>query len=355
MATVYVTEPGVQVHKQGERLLLKRGSETLQDIPMLDVERVVLMGKGVAITTPTLYDLTRRKIEVLYLNSRGGYVSRVIGREHGHSRLRQAQAIRTTDPASAFTIAHSIVNGKINNQRVLVQRHAEGASWSSNALVSMSRIRGMLDSATNLDELRGHEGIAAKEYFGLLRRLFKSPADGPSWNFNRREYYPPPDPINALLSFGYTLLLNDLIAACQLAGLDPDLGFFHAIDYNKPSMALDLEEEFRPIIVDSIVLAGINRGMLRLNDFEIGGTRRRPDNHSDQDNPSDRSAVRPVYLKDEPRKKFISLYEARVNEQIFYPPTGESRSYRQIFQLQAYQMGKMILGGMAHYTPFTVR
>ena len=213
----------------------------------------------------------------------------------------------------------------------------------------------MLDGAANLDDLRGHEGIAAKEYFGLLRRLLKLPADGQSWNFNRREYYPPPDPINALLSFGYTLLLNDLIASCQLSGLDPDLGFFHSIDYNKPSMALDLEEEFRPIIVDSIVLAAINHGLLRLKDFEIGAPRRKPDDAAQQAEAGAPEPVRPVYLKDEPRKKFISLYEARVNEQIFYPPTGESLSYRKIFQLQAYQMGKVILGEVPYYSPFMVR
>ena len=110
----------------------------------------------------------------------------------------------------------------------------------------MNEMKKRLDSARTLDEIRGLEGMAAKNYFSLFRRLLRSPRDGEKWGFDRREYYPPPDPVNAMLSFGYTLLLNDLIAACQLAGLDPDLGFFHAIDYGKPSMALNLEEEFRP-------------------------------------------------------------------------------------------------------------
>ena len=166
---------------------------------------------------------------------------------------------------------------------------------------------------------------------------------------------------NALLSFAYTLLLNNLVAACQLAGLDPDIGFFHAVDYNKPSMALDLEEEFRPIIADSVVLMAINRPLFRLSDFEVGQPWKQRDEEEAPDaNPRPASdprndAVRPIYLKDAGRKRFIDLYEKRVNEQIYYPPTGEQTSYRRIFELQAYALGKVILGELPGYVPFMVR
>ena len=350
MATLYVTEPGVQVHKQGQRLLVKRGTDILQDIPVIKVDRLVLMGRGVSVTTPALYALIQQNVDILYLNSRGGYVSRVVGRAHKHSRLRQTQALAVTDTARALAIARAIVSGKVTNQRVLVQRHSEGAGWARSALALMDSMRKQVDLARDLDGLRGREGLAAKEYFRLLRQLIKPPADGQSWGFERRQYFPPPDPVNALLSFGYTLLLNDLVAACQIAGLDPDLGFFHSVDYGKPAMALDLEEEFRPVIVDSIVLAAINRPLLALKDFEAGRSEE-VENEADEGD----HKIRPIYLKEEARKKFIALYEARLNEQVFYPALGEQTTYRRILELQAYQMAQAILGETGGYTPFTIR
>jgi len=172
--------------------------------------------------------------------------------------------------------------------------------------------------------------------------------------------------MNTLLSFGYTLLLNDLVAACQMAGLAPDLGFFHAVDYNRPSMALDLEEEFRPIIVDSIVLTAANRPLFRLRDFEIGQPYRRSQDDEESPPPPSSSpktgkevaeskGFHPIYLKEAARKRFISLYEARINEQILYPSTGERTSYRRIFELQAYMMARTILGERERYLPFMVR
>jgi CRISPR-associated protein Cas1 len=353
MATLYVTEPGVQVTKQGERLLVRRDKDILQDIPLIKVDRLVLMGRGVSISTPAMYALVHSKADILYLTSSGGFISRVVGQEHKHSRLRQAQAIAVTNPELALKIARAIVDGKINNQRVLVQRHAEGAAWAQSALARMDSMRKQTVKVVGLDELRGHEGMAAKDYFGLMRQMIKPPLDGKSWGFERREYYPPPDPFNALLSFGYTLLLNDLIAACQLAGLDPYLGFFHAIDYGKPAMALDLEEEFRPVIVDSIVLTAVNRSIFRLNDFEHGKNRSPSANANPQK--EQKSSVRPIFMTESARKRFISLYETRINEKIHYPLAGEQTTYRRIFQLQAHQMAKLILGETEHYAPLMVR
>ena len=348
MTTLYITEPGVQVHKKGERLLVSRGEEILQDIPMIKVNRLVLIGRGVGLTTPAVFALARNNIDVLYLTGRGGFVSRLVGREHKHSRLRHSQALAVSDAAITFSVAKTIVEGKVHNQRVLVQRHAEGASWAGRALRVMDQMKQQVDSTRSLDEVRGLEGMAAKEYFGLLRQLMRPPRDGRSWGFERREYYPPPDPINALLSFGYTLLLNDLIAACQVVGLDPDLGFFHAIDYGKPSMALDLEEEFRPIIIDSIVLTAVNHSLFGLSDFAVPTRDERAGNEGSQ-------KARPIHLSDEARKRFINLYETRLGEQIHYPPQGETTSYRRILELQAYQMARLILAEIPHYQPLTVR
>lgn len=362
MGTLYVTEMGVQVHKEGQRLLVKKGGEVLQDIPMIKVDRVVLMGKGASITTPTLYALANRKVGVYYLSSRGKYMLRTVGDDHRHSRLRQSQTRATDNPTRCMAVAQEIVRGKVHNQRVLVQRHAEGQPWARAALNQMDEMRRQVDNAQNLDELRGREGLAAKAYFSLMRQIIRPPADGHTWGFERRAYYPPTDPVNALLSFGYTLLLNDMVAVCQMTGLDPDIGFFHAVDYNKPAMALDLEEEFRPVIVDSIVLAALNRPVFGLRDFEVGrpwnGGSTSEEEDDDSAAPIDprvSPALRPIYLKEESRKRFIQMYETRVNEQILYPVTGEQTSYRRIFELQAYAMARVILGEAQRYSPFTIR
>ncbi len=376
MGTLYVTEMGVQVHKEGQRLLVKRGTEVLQDIPMIKVDRVILMGKGASITTPTLYALARQKVGVYYLSTQGRFVMRTVGDEHRHSRLRHAQARYSDHAAGCLALARAIVFGKVSNQRVLVQRHAEGAAWAGRALASMDQMRRQVDASSTLDELRGREGLAAREYFSLLRQILRPPSDGKAWGFEKRAYYPPTDPVNALLSFGYTLLLNDLIAACQLTGLDPDLGFFHVIDYNKPAMALDLEEIFRAVIVDSIVLTAINRPYFSLRDFEIGKPIQDPDEDDlpgesvpagrdqTQTRPAARPApakimadqpVRPIYMKDAARRRFIDLYESRVNESVLYPATGERTTYRRIFELQAYAVAKVILGEAERLVPFTIR
>lgn len=344
MATLYITEQGTQVQKKGQRLILVRGEEVLQDIPLIKLDRVVVMGQGINVTTPAMFTLIRHNIDVLYMTQRGGFISRVVGREHNHTKLRHQQGYAINDGKLGLVIAQAIVRGKVNNQRVLVQRHSEGAAWAGRALDSMQRMMHQVAEARTLDEVRGHEGLAAKEYFSLLRQLIRPPRDGDSWSFDRREYYPPPDPVNALLSFGYTLLLNDVIAACQIAGLDPDFGFFHAIDFGKPAMALDLEEEFRPLIVDSIVLTGVNRPLFGLRDFEQAQAKEKGG-----------TQVRPILLKEDARNRFISLYETRVNESIFYPLTGETTTYKRIFQLQAYQMAQVVLGEKDGYEPLMVK
>jgi CRISPR-associated protein Cas1 len=372
MGTLYVTETGVQVHQEGQRLLVRRGTEVLQDIPMIKVDRVVLVGKSASITTPALFALTRRNVGVYYLSSQGKYILRTVGNDHRHSKLRLFQTRVSDDPNRSLAIARTIVEGKVNNQRTLVQRHSEQAPWAHSALAQMDSMRRQVDQSSTLDELRGREGLAAKEYFHLFRQILRPPRDGRSWGFEGRNYYPPTDAVNALLSFGYTLLLNDVVAACQITGLDPALGFFHAIDYNKPSMALDLEEEFRPVIVDSIVLYAANKGIFSLQDFEIGQPWKEKSEEESENPPSalsipgqkrpgqaensqNRNPIRPVFMKENARKRFITLYETRINEQATYPPTGERTTYRRIFELQAYLMARLILGNTDQYTPYTIR
>lgn len=353
MPALYVTEPGAQLCKADDRLIVKKGDDILEEIPIIKVEQVVLVGRGVSVTTAVLHTLSRRGVDIVYLSGRGGYVSRVVGQEHKHSRVRQQQALAAADADFALHLARSIVRGKVLNQRTLVQRHSERASWARQALNGMDEMARRVDSTRTLDELRGLEGQGAKEYFSLYRRLLHPPQDGDSWGFDRRAYYPPTDPINALLSFTYSLLLRDLITACELIGLDPYLGFFHVIDYGRPSMALDLVEEFRPVIADSVVLEAANRPFVTLADFEIVDLAE-AEAERDENTPP-RAATQAVYLGKEGRDQIILLYENRVNQAVLYPPTGEQVPYRYVFQLQARQMASLLLGERNQYVPFTIR
>ncbi len=353
MTTLYVTEAGTQVRKVDERLVVYKDQQVVDEIPMIKVDQVVMVGRGVSLTTPALFELTKRGVDVVYLSGSGRYVSRLVGGEHKHGKLRYTQALATADPRRVLTLAKNIVRGKIANQRTLVRRHSEGAPWAQQALAGMDAMAQRLEANHTLDEVRGMEGQAAKEYFSLLRRLLANPINRGSWGFERRVYYPPTDPVNAMLSFGYTLLLNDMTTACQLTGLDPYLGCFHAIDYGRPSMALDLIEEFRPIIVDSIVLTAVNRFWIRLEDF---GNHKIARSGEEIDLPSpDGQAAPAVYMSAEARKKFLGWYEDRVNEQITYPITQERTTYRRIFSLQAQLMAKVILGQSQDYKPLIVK
>jgi len=317
------------------------------------VEQVVLMGRGVSLTTAAMFALTRRGVDVVYLTGAGRYVSRVVGQEHKHGKLRHQQALAAADPRFALGLARSIVRGKVLNQRTLVQRHAERAPWARQALNGMDEMARRVDSARTLDELRGLEGQAAKEYFSLFRRLLRPPQDGNSWGFERRAYYPPTDPVNALLSFTYSLLLRNLVTACELIGLDPYLGFFHVIDYGRPSMALDLVEEFRPVIADSVVLEAVNRPFVNLANFELVDLSEE-EAEKDENTPP-RSGTQAVYLGKEGRDQVILLYENRVSQNVVHPASGDQVSYRYVFQLQAQQMARLILGESRQYAPFTIR
>ncbi len=353
MTTLYVTESGTQVHKDNDRLLVKKGDEILDAVPLIKVDQVVLMGRGVSLTTSAMHALTKRGVDVVYLSGGGRFISRVIGPEHKHSRLRQQQALVTQDEGFSLRIASSIVKGKVLNQRVLVMRHAEREPWGLKALTMMDEMAHRAENANSLDELRGFEGNGAKEYFGLFRRLLKPPVDGQTWGFERRAYYPPPDPVNALLSFSYSMLLRDITTACQLIGLDPYLGCFHVIDYGRPSMALDLMEEFRPVVADSVVLEAVNRPYVSLQDFETMDLAEEESERPDDQEP--RNSTQGVYLAKDGRDKLIALYENRVSENTFATPEGERVSYRYVFQLQAQKMARSVLGEVRQYEPFRVR
>ena len=329
MTTLYLTEQGSKLSKIDERLIVSRGNETLEEIPLIKVNQVIVMGKGVQVTTPAVFALARRGVELVYLTQRGSYVSRTRGKESKFARLRFRQALMVNDPAATLPLAREMIRGKLLNQAALIQKRA-GRS-GRRAVDGIKKMIARLDGAKDTDVLRGLEGQGAAVYFDAFRRLLRH-----DLGFRKRAYYPPTDPVNAALSFGYTLLLNQLVGVVQMVGLDPYLGFFHVVDYGRPSLGLDLEEEFRPL-VDRLVLDLINEQKLERQHFA------RP-----------KREKRAVYLSDKGRHIFIPAYEALVNSATIYSPSGKQNTYRRCFELQARQVARIVLGKAKKYHPMAI-
>jgi CRISPR-associated protein Cas1 len=329
MATVYLTEQGTTLSKIDERLIVRRGDETIEEIPLIKVDQVIVMGKGVQVTTPTVFALARRGVELVYLTQRGSYVSRTRGGDSKFAQLRFRQALMVNDPAAVLAAAREMVRGKLHNQRSLIQERAGHSG--RRAVDGIGRMIARLDRTQDVDVLRGLEGQSAAVYFGAFRRLLRH-----DLGFRKRIYYPPTDPVNAALSFGYTLLLNQLVGAVQMVGLDPYLGFFHVIDYGRPSLALDLEEEFRPL-VDRLVLDLVNDKELTAKHFT-----------------GPQGKKRAIYLSEEGRPIFIAAYEALVNSTVIHSPSGKRHTYRRCFELQSRQVARIVLGKAKKYWPVVV-
>lgn len=293
------------------------------------------------LTTPAVAALLEREVDVVFFSRGFRYRGRLMTTGSKFAELRVAQLKVMSDEDESLALARSIAGGKLANQRALLQRRLrEGEAdlgVARGALeVAVAGIGQMAEGAAraeSLESLRGYEGKAGAYYFGALKALLD-----PAWGFTGRQYYPAPDPVNAVLSFGYMLLLKDMTAAVQLVGLDPYLGFFHVIDYGRPSLSLDIMEEFRPILVDTLVLGMIARGQLTPADFVRTGRERRP-----------------VEMAPGGVERFLKAYEERLEVRIMHPVAGQRSSYRRCLELQARQVAGVVLGKAEAYVPVAIR
>lgn len=320
MTTLYIKEQGAQLRRTGERLVVTRENEVLQDIPIIHVDQVVVMG-NVQLTTPAVALLLQRDVDVVFLSSRGTYRGRLVTTGSRFAELRHAQLRMLSDEPMALGIAKAVVEGKLNNQATLLRQLNGKAGALQQAAASIDRAREQARHALNLDSLRGYEGTAGATYFGALKMLIPQ-----EWDFVKRIYHPPPDPVNALLSLGYTLLLKDMMAAVELVGLDPFLGFFHALDYGRPSLTLDLIEPFRPV-VDALVVDLVLHGHIQRQQFTIS---------TEDDKPQ-------AMLSEAGLHVYLRAYEAALETRIPYPESGRT-SRRRCMELQARELAQVTLG-----------
>lgn len=329
MPTLYVQEQGTKVRKKDNQLLVTKGDQTLETVPLAKLDQLVLMGRGVQISTALLVDLLAKGIPVFITNQQGSRVYAALAQgvsRFGQLRTEQMQLVQT--PARALELARAMIVAKLTNQRALLA----ATGWKA-APAAVGQIDAALTSvatAPTIDILRGYEGAAAAAYFGAWRAALAA-----TWGFNGRAYHPPPDPINALLSFGYTLALNEVLAAVQLIGLDPYLGTFHVIEAGRPSLALDLLEEFRPLIVDRLVLDLVRTAQIQRAQFA-------------------RPAQQPeaVYLDAAGRALLVDRYEALLQRPAQLP-SGEQTPLRRVVLLQGQAVARVVRGEQAQYVGYT--
>lgn len=331
MPTLYVVEPGARLEKEYHRLLVTKEDEVLLRVPLAQVSQVVLVG-AIGVTTQALHALLEAEVPILLVRRTGELLGRLLPPTPRNLPLRQAQYRRNEDADFALALARAIVSGKLRNQRVLARRILRRRPEAERAaLADLEAAEAAAPTAPDLAALRGIEGRGARAYFALYRQAFD-----PAWGFDDRNRRPPRDPLNALLGLGYTLLSHALMTALEAVGLDPYLGFFHTEKYGRPALALDLVEEFRAPVVDSLVMGMISRRMLQPDDFET-------------------VAAGGVYLRERGLRLFLREFGDRLESEVQVEPGGRALSYRKHFEVQARQLAHVIVDEAPVYLPFAAR
>lgn len=332
MPPLYVVEQQTKIRIRNRRVQVERdgeagASEVLLSVPLAQVEQVVIFG-NVGLTTPAIEALLAQGCEVVFLSARGEFRGRLVGAVTPHVPLRRAQYRLTGDEDFVLRTAQDIVQAKVRHQRVLLQRYAreEGTPVLMAAVARLEEAVSEAGRKTQLQALRGVEGAATAVYFGALRSLLD-----PGWGFEDRNRRPPQDPVNVLLSLGYTLLARVCEGAVQTVGLDPYVGFLHEVAYNRPALALDLMEEFRPV-VDGVVMWACRSGQVTLADFSPG------------------PPERPVVLSDGGLRRFIQAFETRLDQKFTHPLRAQQFPLRQCIIEQARQIAHRITEERPGYT-----
>jgi CRISP-associated protein Cas1 len=296
---------------------------------------------NVQISTQAIQQLCERDIPITYFSMGGWFYG--ITRGHSltnvHARIRQFAV--AADAREVLPFARAFVSGKIRNQRTLLLRNH--INPPTPVLLRLKQAAKDANAATGIEQLLGIEGTAAARYFEHFQGMLKvddENAGAPkqlafSFDFTNRNRRPPRDPINALLSLGYSLLAKDCTIAAYAVGLDPYVGFYHQPRFGRPALALDVMEEFRPLIVDSTVLTLVNNRMLGLSDFVQAG--------------------QAVNLTTAARKVFFEAYESRINSVVTHPVFDYKVSYRRAIELQFRMIAKVVTGEIAVYHPFQTR
>ncbi len=328
---LYVQARGAKVGKDHDEIVIRARSGELGRARLEDTTRLVVLGNA-SVSTPLLWELARRDIPVAF-HSYGGWFHGTFAPAAGHNVLtRMAQHRTAMDRGRSLALARRMVVGKILNSRVLLRRN--GREVPGEVLMRLRELSVDAERAPDIPTLMGVEGGAARLYFQQIPRMIKTSLRE-RFRFEGRNRRPPRDPVNALLSFAYACLARELATTIHGVGLDPYVGFLHSPRPGRPALALDLMEEFRPVLADSAVINAINNEVVKPDDFIERSTG--------------------VSIDDPARKRFLQVYERRLDTLATHPVFGTRLSYRRIIEVQVRLMGKALLGEIDDYPEFRVR
>ncbi|MGH8924511.1 MAG: CRISPR-associated endonuclease Cas4g/Cas1g [Acidimicrobiia bacterium] len=326
---LYVTEQGSTIGISGGRVTVKREKEEISSVRLIDISQVSVFG-NVQVTSQALRKCFEEEIPVCWFSYGGWFSGMAEGLPSKHVDLRRRQMGMAAQ--AGLPIARSVIEGKIRNSRTLLRRNRRSEVGS--VLDALRNLAEKASEALSIESLLGIEGTAARLYFGQFNTMIVGDGLG-SFDFEGRNRRPPRDRINCLLSYAYALLTRDLTATAYGVGLDPYVGFYHRPRFGRPALALDLAEEFRPIVAESVVLNAVNNGELQRSDFIV------------------RAAG--VSLTADGRKKFLATYERRLDTEVTHPTFRYRITYRRVLEVQARLLGAFLLGEVPAYTAFTTR
>ncbi len=325
---LHVTEPGSKIGVSGDEFTVTLRQEVVGKARVMETSQVCIHG-NVQMSTQAIRECARLGIPVAFFSYGNWFSAGLHGLPHKNVELRQQQFKAASDSAASLTLARAFVSSKISNQRVLLRRNAK--NLAAGVLEELLRLRRAAEAAKSMESLLGIEGMAAKHYFGSFSKMLKSK----NLIFSTRNRRPPTNPHNATLSFYYAMLCKEATVSLHQVGFDPYQGFLHQPRYGRPSLALDLMEEFRPLISDSVTLRLFNEKRVTNDDFFYAGMG--------------------CSVKKAAKKKLISAFEQRMGEEIAHPIFGYKVSYRRCLELQARLLARCLTREIERYPGFETR
>lgn len=334
--TLFVTTQGSYLNKEGEAVVVKIEQEIRFRVPVHTISGIVCFG-AVSMSPFLMHHCAENHVAVSFLSENGRFLARIQGPVSGNVLLRREQYRRADNTEGAAEIARSFLAGKLANSKTVLQRAMRDHPGKADENIvgeaenRLAQYLHRLKNPQTVESLRGIEGEAASSYFSAFPQLIT--AEDGAFKFTGRSRRPPLDPVNALLSFTYTLLVHDCRSALEGVGLDPCVGFLHTDRPGRPSLALDMMEEFRSCLADRLVLSLINRKQLKPSDFRDAGSGA-------------------VMMTDEARKELLSSWQKRKQEEITHPWLGEKVAVGLLPHIQAQLLARHLRGDLDAYPPF---
>ncbi|MBD2392671.1 type I-D CRISPR-associated endonuclease Cas1 [Cyanobacterium aponinum FACHB-4101] len=334
MGTIYITKDDTFIGKIDERIHVKADRKQILDVPFIKVDGLVILGRS-NFSPALVAELLERKIPMSFLTTTGKYLGRLEPELTKNIFVRKAQWKVEDNSEKALHIVRSFIRGKLKNYRNLLQLRNRQNNHEK-LETSINKIQEIIDSLehkNNVNSLRGLEGAGSAIYFSSFNLLIKNN----EFSFNTRNRRPPTDPVNSLLSLGYALLRHDVQSAVNIVGFDPYLGYLHVAHYGRPALALDLMEEFRPIVTDAVVLNVINNKKITSKDFII------------------EPLSNAVSLTKEGLQIFLRAYEEKKQSKFKHPVLNRQCTYQESFEIQARFLAKYLMDETKQYPPLIIK